>query len=197
MLGRVAEGAVLMTGAELASEIDDLLLRRPDLSKWRIGMLLQSSRHGVEYLRTVKRPRQGTIIKVRELIANPPSGAFKRPSVPPPRHKHSNNHKALAALRRSNRERAEDRMARGLGATGPGVPTCVRLAQLALERQQDEERRRKDPVEQALLVLRRQRRIIYRASVVGGPHDRFYISGNGRETISVSDVIKLARKHAA
>jgi hypothetical protein len=76
--------------------------------------------------------------------------------------------------------------------TGGRVNQTVATAMVAIRATMEAERRATDPIEQALLKIRRSRRIVYRASVHGGPPDRFYVSGKGRETIGIPELLKMA-----
>jgi hypothetical protein len=100
----------------------------------------------------------------------------------------------IASIRRAITSRAMERIKQGLSAESANdAPT--RFAQRELEQQLQDTARQLDPIEQALTKVRRTR-IVFRASVYGGPHNRFYISGRDRETISEQELLKLARKVA-
>lgn len=51
-------------------------------------------------------------------------------------------------------------------------------------------------VEQAKLALQRRGRVVYRASVTGGPHDRWFVSGLGPEATDEELVAEAARTAA-
>lgn len=177
-----------MTGADLAAKLDAFLAANPHISKWRVGMYVHGGRHGVRNLRLTANPRPSTIAKVKAVIENPPEelhkrhGGGRRPGCQP-------SPNAIAGLKRSNRQRAIARMEAGL-PLGGGQGT--KLTQMALEKLAATQRRYDDPLEQALMKLRRDRRVVYRASIYGGPHDRFYISGKGRETVSADEIMAMA-----
>jgi hypothetical protein len=185
-----------MTGVELAAELEVLLLANPHISKWRTGKLLFNSRQGIKVLKRSRTVQQATIIKVREFIANPPDDVFKRPCG-------GNNGRVAttdakerrkAGIRKSISRKAIALLAgdQSVLTTGGKVSHAVAAAMVAIQNTQETERRAADPVEQALLKLRRSRRIVYRASVHGGPDDRFYVSGKGKETVDVPELLKMA-----
>jgi hypothetical protein len=186
-----------MTGAELATELEALLASNPRLSKWRTGNYLFSSRYGIGTLRKTKLVRQATIIKVRAFIANPPAEAFKRPSTGSRGRTPCSaeaNERRKASIRRSVSRKARALIAgdESILTTGGRVNQTVATAMVAIRATMEAERRATDPIEQALLKIRRSRRIVYRASVHGGPPDRFYVSGKGRETIGIPELLKMA-----
>jgi hypothetical protein len=177
-----------MTGVELAAELEVLLLANPHISKWRTGKLLFNSRQGIKVLKRSRTVQQATIIKVREFIANPPDDVFKRPCGG------NNGRVATTGIRKSISRKAIALLAgdQSVLTTGGKVSHAVAAAMVAIQNTQETERRAADPVEQALLKLRRSRRIVYRASVHGGPDDRFYVSGKGKETVDVPELLKMA-----
>ena len=184
-----------MTGAELAAELDALVARDPRISKWRTGQLLFNSRYGIGTLRKTKLVRQSTIIKVREFIANPSPETYKRPCVGGSRGTISSgaNERRKAAIRRSISRKARALLAgdETVRTAGGKINQSISAAMVAIRATQEAEHRAHDPVEQALTKVRRTR-ICYRASVHGGPHNRFFISGRGRETISERELLEMA-----
>jgi hypothetical protein len=183
-----------MTGLELAAALERMLEQRPDVSRSKISLLLRGRRGGFQEIRAIKQVKPETIRKAMALIANPPAEALlipmdqrKRPGPRP-------GDCRAAAVRRSMTTRAMNRIAKGLSAES-ARSAALRFAQREIEARQRDDARLTDPVEMALLTLRKTR-VVYRASVKGGSHDRFYIAGKGRETINENELIELARKVA-
>lgn len=77
---------------------------------------------------------------------------------------------------KSLRQHAEQRIAAGKSA-GSAPPGALRSTQIDVERQHAEQARLADPVEQAKVALQRTGRTVYALSVLGGPKDRFHVSG--------------------
>lgn len=182
--------SALPTGAELAAEIDALLERRPDISKVRVGLLLRCKRNGVEDLRIRNIVHKATVAKVRALIADPPAEVLKRPNIGyrPSRCARKAVDRRSAAIRTAAVKQAEARIQAGL-SSGKAASIQVRLAQRDLERQRAERDRLACPVEQALLKIRRRGRVVFRASVHGGPHDRFIM---GARRLTEAEILQLA-----
>jgi hypothetical protein len=183
-----------ITGAYLADQIEAMLKRRPDVSPSKLGYLLRGRRSGINDLRAIENPKPETVTRVLDIIANPPPEVLylTRDQYKPRKYNPEANQRRCAAIRRSVSAMARERNAKGLSAASAST-AAVRLAQQAIEDLQKEQARLADPIEQAMTKLRRARRVVYRASVHGGPHNRFYISGMGTKTISERELLKMAR----
>lgn len=99
----------------------------------------------------------------------------------------------IQRTRSNNRNAAQERIDKGL-EWRKARSACVRIAQRVLEENYAELKRQKDPVEQAMTKLRQHRRIVFRASVHGGPSNRFFIDGMGSETIDERTLLNMARR---
>lgn len=82
------------------------------------------------------------------------------------------------AVRRRTLERAEAFVDAGKVVT-KATPIHIKIAQRAVINTRAEKARLEDPVEQAKLRLQRRGRVVYSAAVIGGPADRFVVSGVG------------------
>lgn len=197
-----------VTGANLADEIEALLTRRPDLSRVRTARAAYKWSGGIEQLRKVEYPMPRTIERIRALVANPPAECIKKPMgaprtgrryrqtyTPRPRIVDASGHRIAAGVRRSKLLRAQARIDAGLPAGKAGQ--AMKLTQMALEAQHRETARLACPIEQAKTLLRRRGRVVFSASVYGGPKDRFIISGRGSETISTDELLAMAKRLAA
>lgn len=185
-----------MTGAELAAQLDEFLATRPELSRWRIGVMLYGRRSGIDSLRRIGQPTAKMIARIQGIIDNPPPDAFKRVQQRAERkpRRARNPANALNGLKRSNRQRAEARISAGLPLGGG---QAVRLTQIALQKLRSDEERLKDPLEQAKTKLRRNGRVVYSMSIYGGPADKFIVSGRGSEPVSANEIMAMARRLAA
>jgi hypothetical protein len=182
-----------MTGAELADAVERFLDTRPDLSRAKSAVFLRGRRTFRE-LRGIARVKPETSEKAEAFIADPPAAcAYIKPEDRKPR---TNNPMAglrrVAGIRRRITEQARAVLDSGVILTGKGN-SAIWGAINDIQAQREAQHRATDPTEQALLKLRRQRYIVYRASVRGGPHNRFYISSRGGETISETQLLKMAR----
>lgn len=196
------------TGAELAAEIDELMERRPDISRHRFGKCINGCSNGIGDVRKRLYPRAATVKKVRDLIANPPPECLKqkhpragtgtarrRGKIQDTHDLEMRRQRRYAAIRRAANATAKDRIERGLDANSARQAT-VKFAQQAMEERMRDEARLADPIEQALLALRRDRHIIYRASVKNGPHNHFIIRRrSGDQEIDEQQLLQMA-KHA-
>lgn len=183
-----------MTGPQLADALERLLKQRPDIARTKLGHILRNKSNAIDDIRKWDNPKPATVAKVLAFIANPPAEACYIPMDKRRRPGPARNQRRIAAIRRSTTNRAMARIEKGLSAESAS-DACTRFAQREIEARILENKRLDDPIEQALLKVRKTR-IVYRASVHGGPHDRFYISGKGRETISEKELLKLAQKVA-
>jgi hypothetical protein len=162
----------LPTGAELLSEII-AFCERTGTSISTFGTQAVHDPGLANRLRSGSNPTERTVARVRGFIATAKTVVAV-------------NRKALAdklqsnAKRRGLRAAAQKRVDAGLSA-GSAPPGHLRSAQLDLEREQAEHARLADPVERAKVALQRKGRTVYAASVVGGPANRFVVSGMGRD----------------
>lgn len=205
-----------VTGAELAAEID-AFLERTGMGRGRFSNLVFDCGTGLNKLRDVGRPRAETVAKVRAFLANPPPSALASGSAgrrvsdraplgdrryaanrepptdlaaePVARRKHV---RRCDAIRRGIVRAAEERIDAGLPASAASSAN-IRTAQRAIEEVRREQARVEDPVEQAKVVLRRRGRVVYAASVAGGPADRFVVSGMGCEVTAEQLIAAAAR----
>lgn len=182
-----------MTGNDLADALEEMLRKRPDIARTKVGMILRGKRNGIDDFRNAKKPKAVTVAKVLAFIADPPSDAkhIRRTPVRQP----------CSERRRAGIRKAITRKAKALLQGDPSALTsggrinaAVGAAVIRLQVMQAAQERMNDPIEQALRKLRSSRRIVYRASVYGGPHNRFYISGRGRQTISERELMQIAER---
>lgn len=188
-----------MTGAELADALEDLFKRRPDVSRGKSGHILRGRRDLIGDLRKYKFPKPETVKKILDFIANPPPESLYIPKEQRrrPRPNPEAGQRRAAAMRRTIARKAAallDGDTSVLTSNGR-ASAAISAAAIAIRQQRAAQSRLDDPIEQALLKVRKKR-IVFRASVYGGAHNRFYISGRGRETISEDELLQLARKVA-
>jgi hypothetical protein len=163
-----------------------------------MGLIIRGKNNAIADLRKCNKRdcRPETVAKILAFIADPPAESLyilpENKKKPGP--SAEGTQRRIASIRRAITSRAMERIKQGLSAESANdAPT--RFAQRELEQQLQDTARQLDPIEQALTKVRRTR-IVFRASVYGGPHNRFYISGRDRETISEQELLKLARKVA-
>lgn len=189
-----------MTGPELADALGRFLAERPEISRHKVGLFLRGRSGFLKEIRKAKNPKPETVARIMGLISNPPPEVFLLPPdqrrKPGPREGHGE--RVRAGIRRSITRKAKALLSgdNSVKTTGGRVNASILAAAINIQVMEAAQARLEDPIEQALLKVRK-RRVIYRASVHGGPHNRFYIGGKGRETISERELLELAKRMAA
>jgi hypothetical protein len=198
------------TGAELAAELDALIAEH-GLSKTKVSVHLFKAKGGIEVIRRRRTVKPVTIDRVRSLLADPPLGALRRERkargvLPPPaltKAEHQQYHRrprqngskferTAATARKGATSEAKALLERDPDATH-GRNGVVTGALNALKAQQAAEERQADPLEQAKLALQRKGRTVYASSVVGGPNNRFVVSGLGTEVTPAALIAEAER----
>lgn len=154
--------------------------------------------------------RPKTVAKIRAFLAEPSIEAL-RSRAPAGDRRHADNrvdqaskpHRPrgwaglstearAAAARLGNRTKAEKLLA-GEPTGGGRISPVVRAAANVIQDTRDAQARQTDPVEAAKLALQRKGRTVYAASVVGGPKNRFVVSGMGREVTPAALIAEAER----
>lgn len=202
------------TGPQLADEIDAFLKTRPDVSRQRFGVAFSGSPDAVRTIRRRAYPRPQTVAKARALMADVPDECLKRetPRISAARERgytlrprrgeqtledyQRKCHIRAQKLAKNNRRKAEARIAAGLSSMSCSS-VSIKITQRILEDTNAQLARYSDPVEQALTKLRRDRQIIFRASVIDGPHNQFVLRRrSGDEIISEDQLLQMAQRAA-
>lgn len=193
------------TGGQLAAAIDALLIRRPDISKKRMGIAFYGCKHGVEAIRKAKWVRESTAEKVIALIENPPAEVLKivpqRKGVRQQRQRLSTEvrgQRIAAGIRRSTMRKAQARIDAGL-STDTCTNAAIKWAQRDLEEAHRQRNRLMDPIEQAKTILRQARYVpVCSMGVYDGDPELFRVGY--RCNISRAELLSMAdaaRKVAA
>lgn len=105
------------------------------------------------------------------------------------------NHRRAAATRQAARTRAQAMIDAGKLSVPKDRDLALRTAHRELLAKQEREQRESCPIEQAKLRLQRRGRVVYSASVVGGPKDRFVVSGVGA-SLTREELLAAADRYA-
>jgi hypothetical protein len=207
------------SGAELAAEVD-LLIEKHGLSKSAVGRHLLNQGSGVEALRKSAHPRRATVERVRALLADPPIEQLRarapvgdrrfKPAKPAPAPRRDptqppetpsldqadkqrlNGQRYASEVRRGQEREAAALVDQGVDPSSVKSTFQGNLMRQIIARRADEARQA-DPVEQAKIALQRKGRTVYAASVVGGPKNRFVVSGLGTEVTPAALIAEAER----
>jgi hypothetical protein len=194
------------TGQELAAEID-AFITRTGIRESSIGKLCMHDPKAVRWFRQGRRPMPATVARLRAFMAAPPREAFepraprrfRDPTQQPdtPLMDHAERQSSTCARRSvSHRKAATSEAAKLLDANPEatvGRNGAVTTALNGLKEQRAAEARQTDPVEQAKLALQQKGRTVYASSVVGGPKNRFVVSGMGKDVTPAAMIAEAER----